>query len=232
MLITHSKKIKIIFAVVFTLLGFLALEVKLTNLAGSKASFTLFDAFAPIAGTFLGGALGIVSVIVMKVINGFIHRADMVDIGFVIRLLPTLFAVLYFSSKRKSLLIVPLLAILSFNLNPVGRQVWFFSLFWTIPIMCHFFRERFLLVRALGATFSAHAVGGAIWVWTVPLSASVWIGLIPVVIIERSLFALGIAGSFVGVKSIIHFFITKYGVDLNPNAAHASTERLFVGSSR
>src|SRR3989338_9597017 len=103
------NKQKILFAVIFTILGFIALEVKLTNLAGSKATFTLFDAFAPIAGTFLGGAFGIVSVIVMKVLNGFVYKADIVDIGFVIRLIPTLFAVLYFSSRRKSLLIVPIL---------------------------------------------------------------------------------------------------------------------------
>ncbi len=226
------NKQKILFAVIFTILGFIALEVKLTNLAGSKASFTLFDAFAPIAGTFLGGGIGIISVVAMKIINGFVHRADMVDIGFVIRLIPILFAVLYFASKRKSFLIVPLLAIVAFNLNPVGRQVWFFSLFWTIPIICHFFRERFLLARALGATFGAHAVGGAIWVWMIPLPASVWIGLIPVVIIERSLFALGIATSFVGVTAIIHFLLAKYGVDLNPNTAHAASQRLSVESPR
>ncbi|MBI4272602.1 hypothetical protein HY621_02010 [Candidatus Uhrbacteria bacterium] len=226
------NKQKIIFAVIFTVIGFIALEVKLTNLAGSKATFTLFDAFAPIAGSFLGGAFGIVSVVVMKALNGFVHRADMVDIGFAIRLLPTLFAVWYFSSKRKSLLIVPLLAIIAFNLNPVGRQVWFFSLFWTIPIICHFLRERFLLARALGATFNAHAVGGAIWVWMVPLPASVWVGLIPVVIIERSLFALGIVGSFVCVKSLIHLLLTKYGMDLNPHTAHAPPQRLSVESPR
>ncbi len=226
------KTQKIIFAIVFTIIGFLALEVKLTNLAGSKATFTLFDALAPIAGAFLGGAFGIVSVILAKVINGFIHSTDIVDIGFVIRLIPSLFAVLYFSSKRKSLLLVPILAIIAFNLNPVGREVWYFSLFWTIPIICHFLRERFLLVRALGATFSSHAVGGAIWVWMVPLPASVWIGLIPVVIIERSLFALGITASFVSVKAFIQFLSTKYGVDLNSNTAHATPKGLSVGSSR
>ena len=53
-----------------------------------------------------------------------------------------------------------------------------------------------MLARALGATFSAHAVGGALWIYAFSLPAAVWQGLIPIVAIERSIFALGIAGTY------------------------------------
>ena len=52
------------------------------------------------------------------------------------------------------------------------------------------------LARALGATFTAHAVGGALWIWTFALPASVWQSLIPVVITERFVFAVGICASY------------------------------------
>ena len=114
-----------------------------------------------------------------------------------------LFAVLYFSRKEKINLIVPALAIVAFIAHPIGRTVWYFSLFWLIPIAAHFFRGQFLFARALGATFTAHAVGGALWIWVFALPAPVWNSLIPVVIAERLLFALGISGSFILVNNLL-----------------------------
>lgn len=58
-------------------------------------------------------------------------------------------------------------------------------------------------MRSLGATFTAHAVGGAAWIWAFNLPASVWQGLIPVVISERLLFAAGIAATFVLTKKVL-----------------------------
>jgi hypothetical protein len=70
-------------------------------------------------------------------------------------------------------------------------------------------RDRFLLARALGATFSAHAVGGAAWIWTFSLPAAVWNSLIPVVVAERLLFALGIAASYVLVNNLLYVLEQK-----------------------
>ena len=44
---------KLWFFLGFTTLGIVALQVPLTQLAGSSVKFTLFDAFGPIAGAFL-----------------------------------------------------------------------------------------------------------------------------------------------------------------------------------
>jgi len=121
-----------------------------------------------------------------------------------LRLFPMVFAAYYFGTRRKHLSIaIPLIAIALFIAHPEGRQVWYFTLFWTIPIIAHFFKQR-LFIRSLGATFAAHSVGGAIWIWSVPsMTPELWIALIPVVIIERLLFASGISLSFVATTTLL-----------------------------
>lgn len=205
----NSKKKKVLFVLLFAVLGFIALQIKLTNLVGSGVNFTLFDAFAPIAGGFLGGVGGVVAVLLMQAFNFIVHGAQIVDAGTVIRFIPALFAALYFAKKSKFNIVVPLLAIAAFNLNPIGQQVWYFSLFWLIPIAAYFVREKSLIAKSLGATFSAHAVGGALWVWTFKLPVAVWIGLIPVVAAERLLFAIGIAVSYLVVNNVLAILVKK-----------------------
>ena len=108
----------------------------------------------------------------------------------------------------KAVLLVPLLSILAFNVHPIGRTVWYYSLFWLIPLAVWPIRSRFLLARALGSTFTAHAVGGAVWIWAFNLPAAVWVSLIPIVALERSIFALGIAASYILVNNLIAILST------------------------
>ena len=171
------RKESILFLILFTLLGFLVLQIPLTTLAGSKVRFTVFDAFAPIAGGFLGGAAGAVSVLLMQIVNLFIHGASTADAGTIIRLFPTMFAAVYFGKKTKINIVLPLVALVAFNLHPVGRSVWFYSLFWLIPIVCYFF----------------------------PLSKAMWTSLIPVVLAERLLFAAGIVVAYVAMNNLFSY---------------------------
>jgi len=194
---------------IFAILGFIVLQIPAAELMGSKVKFTVYDAFAPVAGSFIGSIPGVIAVFLMQLFNFLIHGAQIEDAGTIIRFFPMLFAVLYFSKKRKANLIVPLLAFTAFIAHPIGRTVWYFSLFWLVPIAAHFFRDRFLLARALGATFTAHAVGGALWIWVFALPAPVWDSLIPIVIAERLLFALGISGSFILVNNLLGFWEKK-----------------------
>ena len=163
-----TKK-NLLFIAVFAILGFVALQIPVTQIAGSKAKFTVYDAFAPVAGSFIGSIPGVIAVFLMQFFNFLTNGAQIEDAGTIIRFFPMLFAVLYFAKKRKINLIVPVLAIAAFVAHPVGQTVWYFSLFWLIPIAMHFLRDRFLVARALGATFTAHAVGGALWIWTFSL---------------------------------------------------------------
>lgn len=200
---------ELLFIAIFALVGFIALQIPVAQLEGSKAKFTVYDAFAPVAGSFIGSMPGVIAVFLMQLFNFLIHGAQITDVGTIIRFFPMLFAVLYFAKKGKINLIIPIIAIAAFLAHPIGREVWYFTLFWTIPVISYFLRDRFLFARALGATFTAHAVGGALWMWTFALPASVWNGLIPVVSMERLLFALGICGSFVVVNNLLGFLEKK-----------------------
>lgn len=203
---------KLFFFVLFSLLGYLSLQVPFNKLAGSNVSFTLFDFFAPIAGAFLGPLYGIISVFGVMVTNNLIKDVPWTQ-GAIIRLFPTLFAVYYFAviTKKESnnlILAVPFLAIFAFLSHPNGRQVPHYTLFWLIPLIAYKFRNN-LYMKSLGATFTAHSVGGATWIWAFNLKPEVWQGLIPVVISERLLFATGIAASYVVMKLTLQFLASK-----------------------
>lgn len=201
------KKEKLLSLSLFTLLGLLALQIPFTRLLGSNVKFTLFDFLAPTLGTFLGTVPGIISVLTMQLINLILHGGKF-DIGGIIRLFPTLFAVAYFAKKRPFNLIVPALCIIAFNLHPIGRSAWQYSLFWLIPIAAHFFRKN-LFIKSLGATFTAHAVGGALWVWTFGLSKQIWLSLIPQVILERTAMAVGIAVFYLLINKALRYLTSK-----------------------
>lgn len=207
-------KKKIIFIVLFAFFGFLAMQIPFTQLIGSKAKFTLFDFFGPIAGGFLGSFFGVITVALMELANWALHGWQ-TDAGTIIRFFPMLFATWYFTRHSKIVLIAPCLAIIAFLAHPVGRQVWYFTLFWVIPLIAYFWRERFLFVRALGTTFTAHAVGGALWIWNFEMPAAVWQGLIPVVFKERFLFAVGITVIYLAFSWLFNYLAIKKKVPLS-----------------
>src|SRR3989344_1646208 len=141
----YFTKKNLLFVFVFVVLGFIALQIPVTQLEGSKVKFMVYDAFAPVAGAFIGSLPGAVAVFFMQFVNFLAHGAVVEDIGTIIRFLPMLFAVLYFTRKGKLNLVIPIIAIIVFIIHPIGRTVWYFALFWTIPIIAYFLRDKFLL---------------------------------------------------------------------------------------
>ena len=205
---------KLFFLALFSIVGFITLQIPFNKVVGSNVSFTLFDFFGPIAGGFLGPVFGIGSVLTIEVINMWVKHTPLTTAA-VIRLFPTLFAVAYFAAVANKkydgrwLLAIPILCIVIFVAHPVGRQVFYYALmFWTIPVIAYFKRNN-LFIKSLGATFSAHAVGGAAWIWAFNLPATVWNSLIPIVIAERLLFATGITASYLIVKYTLSFLASK-----------------------
>ncbi|MFA5954760.1 MAG: hypothetical protein WC817_04455 [Patescibacteria group bacterium] len=217
---SFNKK-QLLFGVVFILAGLVLLQIPVTHLVGSGARFTAFDAFGPIAGGFLGSMPGAVSVFLMQIFNFVLHGAHVQDVGTIIRLFPMIFAAAYFGKRTKLNVIVPALAILAFVASPIGRSAWYFSLYWLIPMVCYFYQDKFLLARSLGSTFTAHAVGGALWVYLVPMPATVWIALIPVVAMERLSFAIGISVMYLVVNNVLNYLNEKqlfsYQLPVNQN---------------
>ena len=125
---------------------------------------------------------------------------------------------------------LPLACILLFWLHPAiwGTAGMLFALYWFIPLLAVFgagpigawLGQNNLLGsgisktlrrwgawwgRALGATFTQHALGGVIWLYTIPASQNpaFWLALIPVVAIERLVFSTGIATSSLGVEAVL-----------------------------
>ena len=56
-LMSNVKK-KLFFLALFSIIGFLSLQVPFNKIAGSNVSFTLFDFFGPMAGAFLIHPIG------------------------------------------------------------------------------------------------------------------------------------------------------------------------------
>jgi hypothetical protein len=191
-----EKNQKYLFILAFVILGIVLMQIPFTALVGAKARFTMFDFFGPIVGGFLGSVTGLITVLAMQIANWAWHGFA-VDAATIIRFFPMLAAVLYFSKKSKLLLAIPVIAMLAFWAHPEGRQAWPFALYWLIPIAMYFLHDRFNFARALGATFTAHAVGGALWIWTFNMKATIWMSLIPVVWKERGLMALGMVLAYV-----------------------------------
>ena len=183
-------KRKILFSIIFTILGLLALQMSISKIIGSGQSFTLFEFLGPVGGMFLGPVLGAVSAFIVRALNVVILHQKL-DLLTAIRFLPAMLAAVYFGIKSKKTGIVFPICIVLFLLNPIGRQAWMYSAIWLIPFVATFFKKR-LVLNSLGATFTAHAVGSVIFLYMFGLTPAIWIGLIPVVFIERGLFTLGI----------------------------------------
>ena len=189
----------------FVLIGLLTLQVPLAKIYGTDGKFSLFDAFAPTAGAFLGTVPGVISVLAMRLVDYAVHGTS-IDRGMVLRLFPVAFGAIYFANKKKHEyfnIIIPVISIVAFNLNPVGREVWYFSMYWLIPIAMHFVKDRFVFARSLGATFTQHSIGGALWVWFLHLPPQAWIALIPIVAIERFAIAVGMTASYLLFNNLL-----------------------------
>lgn len=204
-------KNKLFYILVFAVLGFLLLQLPVNTLVGTKAKLTFFDMFYPVSGAFLGTGVGFVAVLVMQIANLAVHGFSTLSTVSLLMILATSrlvsmgAGVFAFSRKDKLALALPVLAILLFLLNPVGRAVWFFTLLWMIPLAVFAFRKKSLFANSVFATFSSHAVGGALWIWAFPTTPAYWVALIPTVILERSIFALGISANFILLNNLISY---------------------------
>jgi len=181
---------KILFSIIFTVLGLAAFQISISRIIGSSQSFTLFELLGPIGGMFLGPILGAISAFVVRALNVFISHQSL-DLLTVIRFLPAMLAAVYFGLKQKKTAIIFPVCIALFLLNPIGRQAWMYSMIWLIPFATTFLKKR-LILNSLGATFTAHAVGSVIFLYSFGLTPAIWISLIPIVFIERGFFTIGI----------------------------------------
>ena len=195
------NKQKIFFVTIFTVLSLIAFQISISKIIGSSQSFTLFELLAPIGGMFLGPIFGGLSAFFVRLVNVVLFKQSL-DLVTVIRFLPAMMAAVYFGLKSKKSAIIFPICIILFLLNPIGRQAWLYSMIWLIPLMATLGKKR-LILNSLGATFTAHAIGSTIFLYTFGLTPQIWLALIPVVFIERGIFTVGIWASYLAFNTVL-----------------------------
>ena len=171
----------------------LASFLKINFIIGSQlAHFSAVSIVTPLVGLF-SGIVGCWIVVFIKMALGLWYNSfgSFQILAFYV---PGFCASLYLASSHIMVrLILPIVCMILFIIHPVGYASFAYALYWLIPIVLYFVHKKPFFLQALGSTFTAHAVGSVIWLYTVPMTPVLWLGLIPIVIIERLLFATGIS---------------------------------------
>jgi len=117
--------------------------------------------------------------------------------------IPGLFAAWYWQSNQSMVRVgVPLLCMILFVVHPTGFYAAPYTLYWLIPVALYARKAQSVFATSLGSTFVAHAVGSVIWLYTVPMPTTMWLGLIPLVAVERLAFASGMSILYLCVHTV------------------------------
>ncbi|MCD6523033.1 MAG: hypothetical protein J7K68_04750 [Candidatus Diapherotrites archaeon] len=196
----------IFFILLFAAFVFIGANIKVLPILGvTDKAFTLVQFFAPIAGGILGPFLGILAVILAE--GARITLTGAVSFASIVTLFTMSAAAFFFGVRNRKLgIIVPAACMVLFWLHPSGQQVPYYVLYWLIPIVASLKWKDTLLARSVGSTFTAHAIGSVAYLYAFNIPPEVWIALIPIVAIERALFASGIITSYVIVNTVLDKF--------------------------
>ncbi len=178
-------------------------NIHLFKIMGSKDAFSAIEFVGPIAVIFLGPLTGVLAVLLGKGFSLGVLSFGIFDIG---RILAMPLAALYFAyyKKYKWISLLPALGIILFALGPNGAiSYWYYALYWLIPAIIAYADTNNLFLRSLGATFTAHAVGSVAFLYAFAPNPALWGALIPVVAVERLIFALGISASYVVIAYVL-----------------------------
>lgn len=193
------------FVLIFGTAALLSMRINFSQALGAPNQyFTFFQFLGPVAGGFLGAGFGAIAVLGAQVANLALFGTSIALLD-ILRLFTMVGAAIYFGmvAKNKLPAAIGIIAFVLFVMHPVGSQAWVYALYWLIPLGAAFLGSN-LIARSLGATFTAHAIGGIIWLYTLPTTPQFWLALIPIVAFERLLFAGGIAASYVALNSVLY----------------------------
>lgn len=159
----------------------------------SMVFFSAVSVVLPVVGGLFGMAASVPMLI------GYFLIRKIFGFAVITAGLPTLCATANWAYQKNNVLRVLLQLALPaccmglFALHPVGGQAFAYALYWVIPMAIFFINRRVqsVFLVAISSTFIAHAVGSVMWLYTMPMTAEQWLGLIPVVAVERLMFATG-----------------------------------------
>lgn len=161
-------------------------------LGSYTARFSALNTIMPVAGAWCGLS-GSTAVVAIGLMLRFLFHGFELPLHILAYHIPGLFGAYYFATRSLGVrLLVPLFCMAFFVLHPVGLASWVYAMYWWIPVVLYVMNRKSLWLEALGSTFVVHAVGSVIWIYTVETTATMWISLLPIVAIERLLFAVGI----------------------------------------
>jgi hypothetical protein len=204
---------KITFSVLFAALFIVLTKTKMFPILGTEFNFSMGVMFGPALGGLLGIRLGVATILVSQLIGTVVGLYKIKDMLSMLVFFPILVGSIYFARSfrgdRKTIA-VPAVCMVLFLLHPIGREVWFYSLFWLIPMAVIIFKDRIdSVIRhpvartyscSLGTAFVDHSVGSVVYLWFLSIPGQFWVAAIPLTIMERLLIALGITFSFHAVK--------------------------------
>lgn len=235
----EAKRVALL--ILFVAVGIAADQLKFSALIGNMGqSLTFFDIFSPVAMLTIGLWDGGIAIIIAKLLSVVVAGKPL-ELMVVLRLLPPLAAGAFFwvytQQNRTGIFArivgigVPALMMLAFILHPAifGTPAMLYSLWWLIPIGACVWKNNSVL-RAYGTTFTQHAVGSVIFLYTIPAlqNPAVWLALIPVVAFERAVLGGGIfivAGGVEAVLARLTLLRKNMTVDKNTNGAPAPARR-------
>ena len=180
---------------------------KLSFLLGShKFFFSGINFILPVIGAFFSLPISLLLISAL-----FIFKLS-VGFGVLTMGLPTLVAASSFAAKSKKLdfllhVVLPLSCMILFIAHPVASKAFAYSFYWLIPVVLYVLNYKNTFCKALTATFLAHAVGSIIWLYTVPMTSTQWLALIPVVAVERLVMACGMVVLY---QVLVRFFNLEF----------------------
>lgn len=169
----------------------LGTHIKMSFMIGSHASFfSLNNIGAPMVGVLAGTSFGLLAMILRALARALFFGIS--PISFIVYHIPSICASAYWHTSKKALKIgIPLICMFLFGIHPIGGQAFGYALYWFVPVVIYVVGVRAIFWQALASTFVAHAIGSIIWLYSVPMTVAMWYGLIPLVAVERILFASG-----------------------------------------
>jgi len=204
---------KIFFTVLFAALFIVLTKVKLTPIFGTDTKFSASVMFGPVISKFLGIGWGSSAIVLSQLFGVVVGIYKIKSITSLLTFAPIIAAGIYFGKMFKGdvkLILIPLSCIFLFLLNPIGREVWYYSLFWTIPIFIAKFKPNLdkllknhiaqVYTYSLGSALTDHSTGSIIYLYFMNIPAESWITAIPFTLVERIIIAAGITFSYFAVK--------------------------------
>ena len=200
-----KKFLKFFFTILSSILFLFFSKIKFSPILGTKMKFSLSVFLGPTLAKIFGLRYGTGIIILTHLIGLIAGVYKIKATKDFFTFFPIMLAGFYFSKifrGDKKLILIPLFCILFFVLNPIGRQVWFYSGFWLIPILTSLFKNKLdkilkfsvfkIYAYSLGTAFVDHALGSIIYLYLLKIPANFWIEAIPMTIIERLMIAAGI----------------------------------------